>query len=88
MEISFDTLSIPKKLIELKIINGTDMMLIKLIIAVSDIESATSPLANFVSIFDVTPPGAAAISITPIASSGGVFNNFINIIATIGSKTN
>ena len=33
-------------------------MLIKLIIAVRDIESATSPLANFVITFDVTPPGA------------------------------
>ena len=63
-------------------------MLIKLIIAVRDIESATSPLANFVSTFDVTPPGAAAISITPIASSAGVFNNLIKSILTIGSKIN
>ena len=47
-------------------------MLIKLITAVSDIESATSPLANFVSTFDVTPPGAAAISITPMQALGCV----------------
>ena len=43
--------------------NGTDMMLIKLIIAVKEIERATSPSANFVSTFEVTPPGAAAIII-------------------------
>ena len=28
--------------------------------------------------FDVTPPGAAAINITPIANSGGVFKIIIN----------
>tara|TARA_B110000881_G_C18318330_1_gene385477 strand:+ start:321 stop:677 length:357 start_codon:yes stop_codon:yes gene_type:complete len=88
IEISFEILSIPKKLIELKTMNGTDIMLTKLVTAVSVIESATSPLANFVSTFDVTPPGAAAISIIPIASSAGVFNNFIKQKATIGSKIN
>ena len=50
----------------------------KLIIAVSDIESATSPFANDVNKFDVTPPGAAAIIITPIASSGDIGPNFYN----------
>ena len=34
-------------------------MLIKLTIAVKAIDKATSPLANFVNTFDVTPPGAA-----------------------------
>ena len=50
------------------------MMLIKLIMAVSVTERATSPFANLVRIFDVTPPGAAAINITPRANSKGVFN--------------
>ena len=35
-----------------------------------EIDNATSPLANEVKIFDVTPPGAAAINIKPIANSG------------------
>tara|TARA_Y100000590_G_C15095389_1_gene779172 strand:+ start:243 stop:608 length:366 start_codon:yes stop_codon:yes gene_type:complete len=42
----------------------------RLIIAVNDIDRATSPLANEVRIFDVAPPGAAAIIITPIANIG------------------
>ena len=50
-------------------------MLIKLTTAVSVIESATSPSANLVITFDVTPPGAHAISISPIASSAGNFNS-------------
>ena len=66
---------------------GTDTMLIKLITAVSDIDKATSPCANLVSTFDVTPPGAAAIIITPKASSIGVFNNLISENAIIGSTT-
>ena len=47
--------------------------------AVSDIDRATSPSANLVSTFDVTPQGAAAIIITPKASSIGVFNNLIRV---------
>ena len=43
-------------------------MLIKLITAVKEIDKATSPLANFVNTFDVTPPGAAAIIIKPTAN--------------------
>ena len=58
----------------------------KLIIAVRDIDKATSPFANEVKIFDVTPPGAAAIIITPIASSGEIGQSFIKIKAIIGSK--
>ena len=42
----FETFVISKKSIELKTINGTDTILIKLIIAVRDIESATSPSAQ------------------------------------------
>ena len=57
---------------EVTIIKGTVITLSKLIIAVSDIERATSPLAKEVSILEVTPPGAAAIIITPIASSGEI----------------
>ena len=41
-------------------------------LAVKDIDNATSPLANLVNIFEVTPPGAAAIIITPIDISGDV----------------
>ena len=48
---------------------GTDIILIKLITAVKDIDKATSPFANFVITFEVTPPGAAAIIIIPIAIS-------------------
>ena len=53
-------------------------MLNKLIIAVKEIDNATSPSANLVIMFEVTPPGAAAIIITPIAISGGVFKIIIN----------
>ena len=55
-----------------------------LIIAVKEIDKATSPFANFVKTFDVIPPGAAAIIITPKAISGDVPKSFINIKATIG----
>ena len=68
------------------IINGTVITLNKLIIAVKDIERATSPLAKEVNIFDVTPPGAAAIIITPIANSGEIGQILIKINAIIGSK--
>ena len=88
IEISFEILSISKKSIELNIISGTVITLIKLVTAVKDIESATSPLANFVITFDVTPPGAHAINISPIASSGIGFNNNTMINATTGSKIN
>jgi hypothetical protein len=56
--------------------------------AVKDTDKATSPLANLVKIFEVTPPGAAAIIITPIAISGGVFKIKINTYATIGRIIN
>ena len=61
-------LSKPNKPKELTIIKGTVTTHNKLIIAVRDTERATSPLANEVSMFEVTPPGAAAIIMTPIAS--------------------
>ena len=66
------------KIEEGKIINGTVIMLNKLITAVRDIDKATSPSANLVITFEVTPPGAAAIIITPIAISGGVLKIIIN----------
>ena len=69
---------------EKNIINGTEKILIKLIIAVRDIDKATSPLANFVRILDVTPPGAAAIIITPKAISVGILIILINKKAIIG----
>ena len=55
--------------------------------AVNEIERATSPLAKEVSIFEVTPPGAAAIIITPIASSGEMGQTITKIKAITGSKT-
>ena len=62
----------PKNLAELKTIKGTIKILNKLTIAVKLTDKATSPSANFVRIFEVTPPGAAAIIITPKAISGGL----------------
>ena len=63
-----------------------------LITAVSETDKATSPFANFVKTFDVIPPGAAAIIITPRAISGDISINvpkiFININATIGKIIN
>ena len=58
---------------------GTEIMLIKLITAVKDIDKATSPLANFVKTFEVTPPGAAAIIINPNAISKGKLSIKINM---------
>ena len=66
--------------------NGIVTTQSKLIIAVRDIERATSPFAKDVSKLDVTPPGAAAIIITPIASSGAIGHIVTRISAIIGSK--
>ena len=71
---------------EVTIIKGTVITLKRLITAVSEIERATSPFANEVNIFEVTPPGAAAIIITPIASSGEIGQILIKINAITGSK--
>jgi hypothetical protein len=71
---------------DVKIMKGTVITLNKLIIAVSEIERATSPLANEVNILDVTPPGAAAMIMTPIANSGDIGHNLTRINAIIGSK--
>ena len=71
---------------DLYITKGTEKILSKLTTAVNEIESATSPFANLVSTLDVTPPGAAAITITPIAISNGGLNIFIKINAIIGSR--
>ena len=67
---------------------GTLTALNKLITAVRDTESATSPRAKYVRIFDVTPPGAAAISITPIAISMGKGQIITKIKPTIGRNIN
>ena len=69
-----------------KTINGIVITHNKLIIAVSDIERATSPFAKEVNKFEVTPPGAAAIIMTPIASSGEMDHIFTKIKAINGSK--
>src|SRR5210317_2058750 len=78
----------PKKLAEFMTINGTDIMLNKLVIAVNDIDKATSPLANFVNTFEVTPPGAAAIIIKPIAIGVGKLSIKATPKATKGKITN
>ena len=70
---------------DVKTINGIVITHNKLIIAVSDIDRATSPFAKEVNKFDVTPPGAAAIIITPIANSGAIGHNLTRIKAIIGS---
>ena len=89
MEISLETLLISNKSIELKTINGTDIILSQTSnLQLKILKVQHHHLANLVSTFEVTPPGAAAISITPIASSAGVFNNLIKINAIIGSKIN
>ena len=68
------------------IIKGTVTTHSKLIIAVSDTERATSPFAKDVSMFEVTPPGAAAMIITPIANSGDTGQIEIKIKAITGSR--
>ena len=85
-EMSLNKLSAFNKFKEVTIINGIVITLNKLIIAVKDMDNATSPLANEVNILDVTPPGAEAMIITPIASSGETDQSLIRINATIGSK--
>jgi hypothetical protein len=85
-EISRSKAELSINIIEVKIIKGTVITLNKLIIAVSEIERATSPLANEVNILDVTPPGAAAMIMTPIANSGDIGHNLTRINAIIGSK--
>ena len=85
-EISWVIFDPPNNSTDVKTINGIVITHNKLIIAVSDIERATSPFAKEVNKFDVTPPGAAAIIITPIANSGAIGHIFTRINAIIGSK--
>ena len=66
------------------IIIGIVITLNKLIIAVNDTESATSPFANDVIILDVAPPGAEASNIIPMANSGDIGQIKISKKATIG----
>ena len=79
-EISWVILDPPNMLTDVKTIKGIVKTHNKLIIAVKDIERATSPFEKEVSKLDVTPPGAAAIIITPIASSGFIDHIFTIII--------
>ena len=59
-----------------------------LITAVNEIDNATSPLANLVNTFEVTPPGAAAIIIKPTAIGVGKSNIKATPKAIIGKITN
>ena len=67
----FSVFEFPIRFTDVKTINGIVTTHNRLIIAVREIERATSPLAKEVSILEVTPPGAAAIIITP-KSGGGI----------------
>ena len=78
--------SSPKYSAEFITMIGTVTTDIKLIIAVNETDNATSPFAKAVNMLDVTPPGAAAIIITPIANSGAIGHTLIKIKAIIGSK--
>lgn len=74
------------KLSEPKIIIGIVKTQRRLIIAVNETDNATSPLAKEVIMLDVAPPGAAAINITPMASSGdNDGQNKTRSMATIGN---
>ena len=55
---------------------------------ISEIDKATSPSANLVKTFEVTPPGAAAINITPNANSIGTLRIIIREYATRGKIIN
>lgn len=74
-----DDMFASNKFADVKTTNGTDKILIRLIIAVKQIDKATSPSANLVKTFDVTPPGTAAIIINPNANSFGNLSIKINI---------
>ena len=82
--ISFVKVDSEKNSREETTINGIVKTHKRLIIAVKDIDKATSPFANDVSMFDVAPPGAAAINITPIASIGSSGHIKTKIKATNG----
>ena len=58
----------------------------RLLLAVNELESATSPLAYLVIIFVVTPPGAIAIKINPTFNSTGIGITRANIKAIVGKK--
>jgi hypothetical protein len=66
---------------------GIVITLARLITAVSEIDSATSPRANAVRILEVGPPGAAAMIIRPSASSGAIGQTLARTKATVGSRT-
>ena len=87
IEIS-DDIEIPIISADVITIKGTEIMLIKLTTAVKEIDKATSPLANLVNTFEVTPPGAAAIIINPTANGADKFNIKATPKATIGKITN
>jgi hypothetical protein len=85
IEISL-VISTPIKLAELNTINGTIKIANKLTTAVKETDNATSPFANFVKTLEVTPPGAAAIIITPMAISIGIGIIKMSPKAIMGSK--
>ena len=84
-EISFAMVT-PKMLAELITIIGILIIQIKLVTAVKEIDKATSPLANLVKTFEVTPPGAAEMIIRPTAIAEGRSSISAIIKATIGNN--
>ena len=71
---------------ELITIIGIVIIQIKLVTAVKEMDKATSPLANLVNTFEVTPPGAAAMIMRPTAIADGRSRLSAMIKATIGNK--
>ena len=65
-----------------------EIIQIKLVIAVNEIDRGTSPFDSDVNMLEVAPPGTAAIIITPTANSGGKFGKIKIIImkATTGKN--
>ena len=78
-----------KKGVKAAVVNaGMPLPMLSVQDAVKEIDNATSPLANLVKTFEVTPPGAAAIIIKPTAIAEGRSRLSAMIKATIGNKIN
>ena len=72
------------KLREVKTINGIVITHKRLIMAVREMDKATSPFEKDVRILEVAPPGAEAIIITPTANSGDIGHSLTRIKPMIG----
>jgi len=75
-----------KYFIEKPVISGRVTIVVILTTAVYYMDNAVSPLASFVIIFEVTPPGHDANIIIPTAISFAILIKKIIINAAMGSK--